>query len=182
MKNHYILQWQILTSLITALGPACWRNRWCNLESFQDGGRLWTTKRNRETNMLRLRSIWLFHCSSCRRFSISAMDTPAAARLPAMTTKEGNWHHSYCTDLEVLMAANKSKIPSIQMLILWKFWHLGRWGKLSQVWKSSRRAWKSISTSTIVVSPDPLSSPSTSSTMKTTYPQSPHPSPSLVGA
>jgi len=49
------------------------------------------------------------------------MDTPAAARLPAMTTKEGNGHHSYCMELEVLMAANKSRIPLIQMLILWKF-------------------------------------------------------------
>jgi len=49
------------------------------------------------------------------------MDTPAAARLPAMTTKDGNGHYSYCVELEVLMAANKSRIPLIQMLILWKF-------------------------------------------------------------
>jgi hypothetical protein len=51
---------------------------------------------------LRLRSIWLFHCSNCRRFSISATDTPAAALLPAKITAKRNWQYSYSQSTELV--------------------------------------------------------------------------------
>jgi hypothetical protein len=53
--------------------------------------------------------------------------------------------------------------------------------KKFQVWKSYRKAFNSVSTSTVVIFPDPWSpTSSTSSATKIPDPQSPAPSPSLA--
>lgn len=74
------------TSVMTALGLLWFLKSCRSLASSTVGGRLCTTMRSLETNMLRLRSIWDFHCSSCSRLAMSEAETSWAAGEPAITT------------------------------------------------------------------------------------------------
>ena len=63
------------------------------------------------------------------------------------------------------------RIPLVWVVMLRRS-YFGSWGKYFQVWKTFTVVSKNVSTSAVVISPDPLSpSPSTLLAIKTLYPQ-----------
>jgi hypothetical protein len=58
---------------------------------------------------------------------------------------------------ELLTASLNSRIPLIQKQVLQKSWYFGSWGQFFLAQKSSKKAFKSVGTSTVVVYLDALS-------------------------